>query len=110
MEVVTINNTKTEYVTDMDNALEYVEEYCGRDLARCIHDMHIEALENQEENCPYEYTQQDLDEQGEYYVAKLIEISEAIRELQDYLIDAKRIDRDKIRKKLKGIYAVSYDY
>lgn len=109
MELVTINN-KTELITDINNALEYVENACGRELADCIHDMHKSALKKQEDDFPYCYTQDDLDSSNEYYVAKLIEITEAIEELQDYLKSAKRIDRDKIQKKLKGIHDVSYDY
>lgn len=109
MELVTINN-KTELITDINNALEYVENACGRELADCIHDMHKSALKKQEDDCPYCYTQDDLDRKGDYYVAKLIEITEAIEELQDYLKSAKRIDRDKIQKKLRGIHDVSYDY
>lgn len=109
MELVTINN-KTELITDINNALEYVENACGRELARCIEDIHMRELKELEENISYCYTQDDLDSSNEYYVAKLIEITEAIEELQDYLKSAKRIDRDKIQKKLKGIHDVSYDY
>lgn len=109
MELVTING-KTELITDINNALSYVEDACGRELADCIHDMHKSALKKQEDDCQFCYTEDDLYSQGEYYVAKLIEITEAIEELQDYLKSAKRIDRDKIQKKLKGIHDVSYDY
>lgn len=109
MELVTINN-KTELITDINNALEYVENTCGRELADCIHDMHKSALKKQEDDFPYCYTQDDLDISNEYYVAKLIEITEAIEELQDYLKSAKRLNRDKIQKKLRGIHDVSYDY
>ena len=109
MELVAING-KTELITDINNALEYVEKACGRELADCIHDMHKSALKKQEDDFPYCYTQDDLDISNEYYVAKLIEITEAIEELQDYLKSAKRIDRDKIQKKLRGIHDVSYDY
>lgn len=109
MELVVING-KTELITDINNALEYVEKYASRELADCIHDMHKLALKEQKECSPYCYTQDDLDISNEYYVAKLIEITEAIEELQDYLKSAKRIDRDKIQKKLKGIHDVSYDY
>ena len=45
MELVTINN-KTELITDINNALEYVENACGRELADCIHDIHKSALRN----------------------------------------------------------------
>lgn len=109
MELVTINN-KTELITDINNALEYVEKCCGRELADCIHDMHKSALKKQEDDFPYCYTQDDLDISNEYYVAKLIEITEAIEELQDYLKSAKRLNRDKIQEKLRGIHDVSYDY
>lgn len=109
MELVTIKG-KTELVTDIESALGYVENSCGHDLADCIYNMHKSALDKQEDDCPYCYTQDDLDSQGDYYVAKLIEITEAIEELQDYLKSAKRIDRDKMQKKLKGIHNVSYDY
>lgn len=109
MELVTING-KTELITDINNALEYVENACGRELADCIHDMHKSALKKQEDDFPYCYTQDDLDISNEYYVAKLIEITEAIEELQDYLKSAKRLNRDKIQKKLRGIHDVSYDY
>jgi hypothetical protein len=109
MELVTINN-KTELITDINNALEYVEKACGRELADCIHDMHKSALKKQEDDFPYCYTQDDLDISNEYYVAKLIEITEAIEELQDYLKSAKRLNRDKIQEKLRGIHDVSYDY
>lgn len=109
MELVAING-KTELITDINNALEYVEKACGRELADCIHDMHKLALKKQEDDFPYCYTQDDLDISNEYYVAKLIEITEAIEELQDYLKSAKRLNRDKIQKKLRGIHDVSYDY
>lgn len=109
MELVTINN-KTELITDINNALEYVEKACGCELADCIHDMHKSALKKQEDDFPYCYTQDDLDISNEYYVAKLIEITEAIEELQDYLKSAKRLNRDKIQEKLRGIHDVSYDY
>lgn len=109
MELVTINN-KTELITDINNALEYVENACGRELADCIHNMHKLALKEQKECSPYCYTQDDLDISNEYYVAKLIEITEAIEELQDYLKSAKRLNRDKIQEKLRGIHDVSYDY
>lgn len=109
MELVTIND-KTELITDINNALEYVEKYAGRELADCIHDMHKSALKKQEEDSPYCYTEDELYRQGEHYVAKLIEITEAIEELQDYLKSAKRLNRDKIQEKLRGIHDVSYDY
>lgn len=109
MELVVING-KTELITDINNALEYVEKACGRELADCIHDMHKSALKKQEDDFPYCYTQDDLDISNEYYVAKLIEITEAIEELQDYLKSAKRLNRDKIQEKLRGIHDVSYDY
>lgn len=109
MELVTINN-KTELITDFNSALEYVEKYVGRELADCIHDMHKLALKNSKDDSPFCYTEDDLCRQGEYYVAKLIEITEAIEELQDYLKSAKRLNRDKIQEKLRGIHDVSYDY
>lgn len=109
MELVAING-KTELITDINNALEYVEKACGRELADCIHNMHKSALKKQEDDFPYCYTQDDLDISNEYYVAKLIEITEAIEELQDYLKSAKRLNRDKIQEKLRGIHDVSYDY
>lgn len=109
MELVVING-KTELITDINNALSYVEDACGRELADCSHDMHKSALEKQEKDSPYCYTEDDLYRQGEHYVAKLIEITEAIEELQDYLKSAKRLNRDKIQEKLRGIHNVSSDY
>lgn len=47
MELITINN-KTEYITSFNSAMELVENKCGLELARCIQDMHQQALEEQE--------------------------------------------------------------
>lgn len=109
MELITIDN-KTEYITNFNNAMELVENKCGLELARCIQDMHQQALEEQEENNPYCYSQDDMDRQGEYYINKLRDITQDVEELQEYIENAKRLDRSKILKFLKGIHDISYDY
>ena len=48
MELITVNN-KTEYITSFNSAMELVENKCGLELARCIQDMHQQALEELQE-------------------------------------------------------------
>lgn len=109
MELVNIKG-KTEIITDFNNALEFVEKDSGRDLAYCIDSMHKAALKQQEEDNPCCYTQDEYDIQAEGYISQLQEINNIVDELQEYLWNSKRIDRNKIYDKLKNIREISSDY
>ena len=109
MELVNIKG-KTEIITNFDNALEFVEKDSGRDLAYCIDSMHKAELKEQEENNPYCYTQDEFNIQAESYISQLQEITDIVDELQEYLWNSKRIDRNKIYEKIKSIRKISSDY
>lgn len=100
-----------EYITPFCflDALDAVEEYAGRELREFIEEyMQDNVSEVGAAMLEAEEARKDREEANEYYHERLLAVRDGLENLTDKL-DAKRIDREGVRKLVVGLWKLVND-
>lgn len=104
MELVTLSDGRTEFITTLDSAYQTIDEYLGADMARCIENMHKEEIAELQDEMSCMYTEDKASEIfGEPKTQALFSARNALDEIIEYLDNAKRIKREKLYDKLSNL-------
>lgn len=104
MELVTLSDGRTEFITTLDSAYQTIDEYLGADMARCIENMHKEEITELQNEMSCMYTEDKASEVfGEPKTQALFSARNALDEIIEYLDNAKRINREKLSDRLSSL-------
>ena len=104
MELVTLLDGRTAFITTLDSAYQTIDECLGADMARCIENMHKEEIAELQDEMSCMYTEDKASEIfGEPKTQALFSARNALDEIIEYLDNAKRINREKLSDRLSSL-------